>query len=467
MDKVSAGKREELERTALRPLVRTGKGYWLVVGVLLLVFLWGLYAYVTQLRNGLVVTGMRDRISWGLYITLFVFFIGISHAGTLISAILRVVKAQWRTPVTRMAEFITVVALSVGALMPIIDMGHPDRVFNLVLHGRWQSPLVWDILAITTYLTGSIIYLYLPLIPDLALSRDRLGQGEAPGWKRRFYQIAAVGWHGTPVQQKYLRIAMGFMMVLIIPVAVSVHTVVSWIFAMTLRDAWNSTVFGPYFVAGAIYSGVAALILLMALLRKAFHLGAYITDKHFINLGYILGGFTLIMLYFNLQEYIVTGYKMAGEAPFHFLQIFAGQFAPVFWFYILAGIVLPGLIILVPWTRTFAGVLVAAFLALAGMWVERWIIVVAGLRVPLMPYEPSQYAPTWVEWSIMAGAFAMFGLVIAFFVKLVPVVSVWEVGEQYEEKAEKQEELARPPLAPGIPVAAGAILHLPERQPDS
>ena len=449
MDTVSGERRADLERTVLRPLVHTGKTYWIVVGTLLAVFCWGLFAYATQLRDGLLVTGMRDRISWGLYITLFVFFIGISHAGTLISAILRVVKAQWRTPVTRMAEFITVVALSVGALMPVIDMGHPDRVLNMVIHGRWQSPLVWDILAITTYLTGSVIYLYLPLIPDLALSRDRLGSGDAPAWKRQFYRIASVGWRDTPRQKKYLRIAMAFMMVLIIPVAVSVHTVVSWIFAMTLRDAWDSTVFGPYFVAGAIYSGVAALILLMAVLRKAFHLGAHITETHFVNLGYILGGFTLIMLYFNLQEYVVTGYKLAGESSFHFLQVFAGEFAPTFWFYILGGIVVPGLIILIPWTRTFVGVLVAAALALAGMWVERWIIVVAGLRVPLMAYEASEYAPTWVEWSIMAGAFALFGLVIAVFVKVVPVVSIWEVAEQYEEASDRE----RVPAAIATPVA--------------
>ncbi|MBI2965740.1 MAG: polysulfide reductase NrfD, partial [Chloroflexi bacterium] len=401
---------ENLERTVLSPLIRTGRAYYVLVGTLVLIVSWGLFAYLTQLRHGLVVTGMRDRISWGLYITLFVFFIGISHAGTLISAILRVVKAQWRTPVTRMAEFITVVALSVGALMPIIDMGRPDRVFNLVLFGRWQSPLIWDVLAITTYLTGSIIYLYLPLIPDLALIRDRLGSDEAPAWKRSFYRIAAAGWRDTSRQKKYLSIAMASMMVLIIPVAVSVHTVVSWIFASTLRDAWNSTVFGPYFVAGAIYSGIAAIILLMALMRKAFRLGAYITDKHFINLGYMLAGFTLIMMYFNIQEYVVTGYKMAGESSFHFQQVFAGEFAPAFWFYAIGGLVLPGLIILYPPTRTFRGVMVAAALALAGMWVERWIIVVAGLRVPLMPYEPSWYVPTWVEWSIMAGAFAMFGL---------------------------------------------------------
>jgi molybdopterin-containing oxidoreductase family membrane subunit len=452
--KVIDQRRQNLERTALNPLRHTGKGYYLVVGVLLLVVLWGVYAYTTQLRNGLIVTGMRDRILWGFYIILFVFFIGISHAGTLISAILRVVKAKWRLPVTRMAEFITVVALSVGGLMPMLDLGRPDRIPYLFLYGRWQSPILWDVLSISTYLTGSIIYLYLPLIPDLALCRDRLGS-EVSAWKRQFYQIASLGWQGTPKQKKYLSIAMGFMMVLIIPVAVSVHTVVSWIFAMSLREPWNSTVFGAYFVAGAIYSGIAGIIVLMAILRRVFHLEEYITDQHFINLGYMLGGFTLIMMYFNLSEYIVPGYKMAGEVPFHFNQLFKGEFAPFFWSYILGGIVAPGLIIVLPWTRTFTGVIIAAGLAVVGMWLERFIIVVSGLRVPLMPYEPSWYVPTWVEWSIMAGAFAMFGLVVAIFSKLFPVVSIWEVAEQYEEE-EAAEEVRRGPASGRLRVAGAS-----------
>lgn len=442
MEKVKDNRREELERTVLHPLTHTGKGYYLMVGALVLVVLWGLYAYSTQLRDGLIVTGMRDRIQWGFYIILFVFFIGISHAGTLISAILRVVKAEWRLPVTRMAEFITVVALSVGGLMPIIDLGRPDRIPNLVLFGRWQSPVLWDVLSITTYLTGSIIYLYLPLIPDFAICRDRLGS-EASAWKRGFYTAASLGWQGTPLQKKYLSIAMGIMMVLIIPIAVSVHTVVSWIFAMTMREVWNSTVFGPYFVAGAIFSGIGAIILIMALLRKAFHLEAYIKEQHFINLGYMLGSFTLIMIYFNLQEYVVVGYKMAGESSFHFLQLFAREYASFFWFYVIGGMVIPGLIILIPRTRTFTGVLVAAGFVLVGMWMERFIIVVAGLRVPLMPYEPSWYVPTWVEWSIMAGAIAMFGLVVAIFIKLFPVISIWEVAELYEE-AETSEGIQSP-----------------------
>jgi molybdopterin-containing oxidoreductase family membrane subunit len=433
VEQVGEGRRKRLEGTVLAPLTRTGRGYYLIVGFLALVVLWALYAYVTQLRQGLIVTGMRDRISYGFYIILFVFFIGISHAGTLISAILRVVKAQWRTPVTRMAEFITVVALSVGGLMPIIDLGRPDRIPNLVLFGRWQSPILWDLLSISTYITGSVIYLYLPLIPDLALCRDRLGSA-APAWKRALYRAASLGWQGTARQKQLLSIAMGCMMVLIIPVAVSVHTVVSWIFAMTLREPWNSTVFGAYFVAGAIFSGIAAIIIVMAVLRRAFRLHEYIHDRHFINLGYMLGGFTLIMMYFNVSEYVVTGYKMAGESSFHFTQLMAREYAPYFWLYTIGGMVIPGLIILFPRTRNFTGVLIAAGFVLVGMWMERFLIVVAGLRVPLMPYAPSSYLPTWVEWSIMAGAFALFGLVIATFVKLFPVVSVWEVAEQYEEK---------------------------------
>ena len=210
--------RRRLEDRVLSPLTRAGKGYYLVVGVLALIVAWGIYAYSVQWRDGLYVTGMRDRILWGLYITLFVFFIGISHAGTLISAILRVSKAGWRVPITRMAEFITVVALMIGAIMPIIDIGRPDRVIHLVLFGRWQSALIWDVIAISTYLTGSFIYLYLPLIPDLALARDRIGHLVSRP-KRLFFQIFSLGWQGTPGQKRHLALAMGIMMLMILPVA--------------------------------------------------------------------------------------------------------------------------------------------------------------------------------------------------------------------------------------------------------
>ncbi len=420
--------RQRLEDRVLAPMLRTSPRYYVWVMVLSAVVGWGVYAYSYQLRYGLIVTGMRDRISWGVYIASFVFFIGISHAGTLLSAILRVTRAKWQMSVTRMAEFITVVALMVGALFPFIDMGRPDRILNLIVYGRWQSPLVWDIMAIATYLTGSTIYLYLPLVPDFALYRDRLGPS-APLWRRWLYPVLALGWRGLPEQRRALERAMNVMMVVIIPVAVSVHTVVSWIFAMTLREPFNSTIFGAYFVAGAIFSGIASIIVLMAILRKILHLEEYITYTQFRNLGYLLAAFTLIMSYMNLSEYVTTGYKMAEGAPFHFTQLMVGPFAPLFWFYTLGGLVLPGLLILFPKTRTINGITLAALLVLVAMWIERYLIVVAGFRVPLMPYDPATYLPTWVEWSILAGAFALFALIISVFAKLFPLVSIWEVVE--------------------------------------
>lgn len=420
--------RDRLERLALAPLSGTGRAYRLWIVGLLAAIAWGGYAYSTQLADGLLVTGMRDRISWGLYIASFVFFIGISHAGTLLSAILRAAKARWQLSITRMAELITVVALMVGALFPFIDMGRPDRVLNLLFHGRWQSPLMWDILAISTYLTGSTLYLLLPLIPDFARARDRLGP-DASRFRRTLFTLGAVGYRGTAAQRRALERAMTVMMIVIIPVAVSVHTVVSWIFAMTLRVPFNTTVFGPFFVAGAIYSGIAAIIVLMAVLRRLLHFEEYITITQFKGLGYLLAAFTLIMAYFNLQEYAVHGYKLEAGMPFHFEQLMTGPFAALFWSYLLGGILLPGLLILNPRTRTIRGIVAAAVLALLAMWIERYLIVVAGLRVPLMPYTPADYAPTWVELSILGGAFALFALIISIFAKLFPVISIWEVIE--------------------------------------
>lgn len=425
-----------VEETALAPLRSTGKGYALLVATLFAVVGAGLYAYSRQLSDGLAVTGMSatvNKITWGIYIINFVFFIGISHAGTLISAILRVTQAEWRRPITRMAEFITVVALSVGALFPIIDLGRPDRILNVIRYGRWESPILWDLLAITTYLTGSLIYLYLPLIPDLATCRDKLSGISRP--RRLFYQFASIGWTGASDQKRNLTHALTIMMLLIIPVAISVHTVVSWIFGMTLRAGWNSTIFGIFFVAGAIFSGIATIIIVMAILRKIYHLEEFITKRHFVSLGYMLAAFGLIMLYGNLSEYLTTAYKMEGNEPVHLAQIFTGQFAPIYWSYLFAGLLLPGLLMLLPWTRNIWGVVIAAVFVDVAMWFERYMIVVASLRTPQMPYtDLASYFPTWVEFLITAGAFALFALLISVFVKLVPILSIWELEEAREQE---------------------------------
>ena len=420
--------RARLEERVLAPLRGTGWRYYAWIAFLLAVLGWAIYSYSLQLRYGLIVTNLRDRISWGLYIASFVFFIGISHAGTLLSAILRVTRAKWQMPITRMAEFITGVALMVAALFPWIDMGRPERILNMVFYGRWQSPLIWDISAILTYLTGSLIYLYLPLIPDFALCRDRLG-ADAPAWQRLLFTTASVGWKGTGAQREALERAMSIMMIVIIPVAVSVHTVVSWVFAMTLRDPLNSTLFGIFFVAGAIYSGIAAIIILMAVLRWVLHLEEFITKTQFVNLGYLLATLAAVMGYMNISEYLTTGYKMEEGIRFHIQQLMVGPFAGLFWFYILGGILLPIVLMLSPRTRTIKGIIVAAVLVIVAMWIERYLIVVAGFRVPLMAYTPANYSPSWVEWSVLAGGLALFALIISIFAKLFPVVSIWEVVE--------------------------------------
>jgi Ni/Fe-hydrogenase subunit HybB-like protein len=432
-----------LTSKVLAPTRSSGRWYRVWVIGLLVVIAWGFVAYAYQWRQGLYVTGMRDRISWGLYISAFVFFIGISHAGTLISAILRAADASWRTPITRIAESITVVSLVTGALFVVVDMGRPERLYQFWLNGNWQSPLMWDMMAITIYLTGSVIYLYVPMIPDLAMFHEELsGANRLQRWG---YRTLAIGWENNDEQRHMLHKSINLLMLLIIPIAVSVHTVVSWIFAMTTRVSWDSTIFGFFFVAGAIYSGIATLIIVLAVMRRAYHLEEYITPLHFKYLGYLLVTLSLVMLYGNASEYITKGFKVPDADVLAFEQLFAGTFAPMFWFYFFGGLVLPILVVACKPTRTVTGLVVAAVFVDLAMFLERYFIVVGGLRVPTMPYEPPSYAPTWVEWSILASGTAGFMLLLTLFARFFPILAVWEMKEERIERtapAEPEGELA-------------------------
>ena len=282
----------EAERI-LRPLRKSTNRFYITVLLLGAVVAWGGYAYIHQLRYGLATTGMARPAYWGVYMVNFVFFIGISHAGTLISAILRVANAEWRRPITRCAEVITVLALIFGGMSVVIDMGRPDRVLNVFKYGRLQSPILWDICCISTYLTGSLIYLYLPLVPDLAIVRDR---NAGRPWLQRLYKILSLGFDGSAKHHRRIEIGISIMAIVIIPIAISVHTVVSYIFATTLQPGWHSTIFGPYFVVGAIFSGLAALLVAMAIIRKAYHLEGILKDIHFNNLGLVLLVMTCLMI---------------------------------------------------------------------------------------------------------------------------------------------------------------------------
>ena len=419
------------DEALFRPIERTTRRFYITVAILLSFTVMFLVAWITQLRRGLGVTGLTVPVYWGIYITNFVFFIGISHAGTLISAILRICQAEWRRSITRAAEVITVMVLLFGAGSVIMDLGHPERALNIVLHPNFRSPLLWDVCSVTVYLTGSIIYLYLPLIPDVALLRDR---GKNRNW---LYRKMALGWQGTERQKHILERAISVMAILVIPIAISVHTVVSWVFAMTVQPMWHSTIFGPYFVVGAIFSGIAALIIALAIVRKVYGLEAYLKDVQFNNLGRLLLVMALLWLYFTFAEHLTTFYGQEPEEMRILLSKLAGPYWPLFWGMVLCCFVIPVPILAIKRLRTVAGTVVASCFIVVGMWLERFIIVVPSLSQPRLMPSQVVYYPTWVELFITLGFFATFILFYVLFTKIFPIVSVWEIQEGREKSVKE------------------------------
>jgi molybdopterin-containing oxidoreductase family membrane subunit len=453
-----------VERDLLATLAPLGRHGRLWIASLLAVCAMASVAWLYQVIYGLRVTDMRNYVSWGAYMTNFVFFIGISHAGTLISAILRVTDAGWRRPITRMAEAITVIALLVGASMVAIDMGRPDRVLNLFRFGRFQSPILWDLVSVTTYLTGSFLYLYVAMIPDMPmLARNARERGRSPRLVR-LYELLSLGYRESPAHRRLLARALGAMAVIIIPVAVSVHTVVSWVFGMTLRPGWHSTIFGPYFVIGAIFSGTAAIITAMVIFRRAYHLERYLLPEHFHKLAKILLALSLLYAYFTLSEYLTTWYGGA-ETDARLLDLLAGN-GPVgatFWLWAVFGLFVPIGLLLFPSRRSLGSIMTASVLINIGMWLKRYLIIVPTLQTPFIPAKAAginpHYFPSVVECTITAGAFAAFLLLYTFFSRLFPILSIWETEEDAAESVHALElGHARARMRPHVAPAALTIV---------
>jgi molybdopterin-containing oxidoreductase family membrane subunit len=336
-----------------------------------------------------------------------------------------------------MAEVITAIVLAIGGLHPIIDLGRPDRVANVFLYGRLQSPLLWDVTSISAYFAASTVYLFLPLIPDVALLRDR---GKKHGW---LYSFLSWGWQGTPQQWKVLHRAINIMMIVVVPIAVSVHTVISYIFAMTLQSGWHSTIFGPYFVVGAIFSGIAALFIAMIAFRSAFRLHAYLKLVHFQQLAKLLLAMSILWGYFTFCEYLTGFYGGEPAEMKTLLYKVAGRYAPLFWTMIFCNFVVPIALLSHRRLRTIPGILTASFAVLIGMWLERLIIVVPSLENPRMPFPVHIYVPSLTEISLFAGGLALFALGFMLFAKFFPIVSVWEVQEgRALAKIETEERIA-------------------------
>jgi len=440
--------RKEIGEVVLRPLRHTGIAGKIWIGALLIIFIFGCYAYYLQLKNGLKVTAMRDYASWGLYISNFIFFVAISLVGALISSVLRLTNFDWYRPITRIAEIIAVSAILFAGLIIIVDMGRPDRVLNLFIHGRIQSPIVWDVIVVTTYLVTSLLFLYMPLLPGIALCRDKLT--DKPKWQRWIYKVLALGWNGSHDQWKIMKRSIAIICILIIPLAISIHTVTAWLFATTLRPGWDSTNFGPYFVAGAFQAGTACVIIAMFVFRKAYNLQKYLTEVHFNQMGKLLVFLCLIYAYFNLNEYLVPAYKMRGAEGKLLNDLFTGHYAPLYWSVQIFGMALPAVLLLWKKARRPVPIAIIALFVVVAAWFKRYLIVTP---IMLHPYTPIQnvpanwavYFPSWVEMAIVAASLAGVLLIITIFSKFFPIISVWET---LENEGIELEEMDNPETEP-------------------
>lgn len=394
----------------------------------------GGYALYLQIAVGHSVTGMRDNVVWGLYIANFIFFIGISYAGAVISGILHILKVEWRKPIIRIAEMITVVSTMIGPIFILLCIGRLDRLHHLFLYPRLQSPITWDVFAIGTYFAGSVIFLYLALIKDFAIYRD--AKLNVPKWKQHMYKFLAIGYRGTPGQKRHINISTNLMAIIIVPLAIIVHSVLSWIFGMTLRPGWHSTIFGPYFVLAAIYSGTGVLIMAMWVYRKMYKLYDYITDQHFIYLGYIMMVLGAGYGYFTFSEYLTDWFASEKWNAEVLEKIFnPHKYGWYFLYSNLFGILIPILVVAIPFTRKPNLIAIASFFMVLALWIKRYLIIVPTLESPLLPMQDTRmeyvkYSATWVEWALTFAGVATFFLFFTVMSKFIPIVPISEFGDK-------------------------------------
>jgi molybdopterin-containing oxidoreductase family membrane subunit len=393
----------------------------------------GAWAYSLIVRSGLHWTGLNRPVCWGNLITDFVFWVGIAHSGTLISAILFLFRARFRTAVYRIAEMMTVFAVMTAGLYPILHLGRPWFAYWLFpypnerqLWINFRSPLVWDVFAVSTYFIVSTIFLLVGIAPDAAALRDR-----AAGWRRRLYAALSFGWKGTDEQWRHYTRAYLFFAAFATPLVVSVHSVVSWDFAVSVLPGWHSTLFPPYFVAGAILSGVAMVITILIPLRRAFRLEDLITSRHLEMLAFLLVLTSGIVAYSYATEIALALTEPASDPERStFLFRMGGHYAPVFWAMTTCNVIGPALLLVKRIRRSIPALFTVTLFVNIGMWAERFNIIVTSNAHDRMPFEWRVYTPTWVEWAITVGAFGWFFFLFLVGLKLLPPMSVAELKEE-------------------------------------
>ncbi len=426
----------QINRDLLRSMTENPLWYWLLVGFLGLCVLVAFAAVAYMFNRGLGVTGLNRPIMWGFFITNFVFWIGISHAGVMLSAILRLVQAEWRRPATRAAEVLTVFSLMTAMTMPLIHAGRPWRVMYWVFPFDWargvypnvRSALVWDPSAVFTYLTSSILFVFIALIPDIAVARDR-----TTGWKHVMYSVLALGWRGSVRQWKLQLIAGILLSAVILPIFVSVHSIVSWDFAAAVSvEGWHSTVFAPYFVIGAVHSGVSAVVTVMIILRSMFKWQDYIRLEHLDALAKLLIVVATTWFFFFVLEFLFGLYSLEGpEIRLREMQVFEMPWAAFFIAFLVCSYFIP-----VPmWLfrsvrRSIPLMIFTTVLVNVGMWLERFIIIVPGLaRKQGLTFTWGGYTPSAVEIIIVFATFCMVSMLVLLFAKVFPLIPIGDAKE--------------------------------------
>ncbi len=438
----------DVNRDVIRSLVETGPRYYIALasafGLTLACFF---FPWFYQLYYGLGAAGMNHPGVWGTYLANFIFWIGLSHSGTLLSCVLHLTNSPWRKAMYRSAEAMTLFSLMVAATFVMVHVGRPWFIHwalpyanQMELWPNFRSPLLFDVMAIATYLTGSSIFIYLGSIPDFAAARDRTA-----GWRRHMYVLLSMGWRGTDREWNRLGWAYTFLAVLIIPLAVSVHSIVSWDFAMSIVPALHQTIFAPYFVVGAIYSGTAGIVTVMFILRKSMRFEQYITELHFDNLGKLLLALSLMWTYINAVE-LFTGWYSGSSTEQEALKFkLFGYYALLYWEMILFCAVAPLLLISTRFRTSLVPMLILSIAINIGMYTERFLIVATSLSRQYLPDAWGLYVPNLVEISILVGSLAMFVTLFLVFVKIFPSVSMYEVKETMRTPAKESLEQGTDP----------------------
>jgi molybdopterin-containing oxidoreductase family membrane subunit len=429
----------DLMKKLARNLETPSRRWVMWVTLLSIIVLFGVYALIRQIQEGQIITGMRDNAVWGIYTANFIFFMGLSYAGALVSCSFQLLRIQWAKPLLRMAELITVSTLIVGAPYILFCLGRLDRIHFLFMYGRIQSPITWDVIAISTDLIFCAAFLYFTHIRDFAKLRDLKGL-KVSKWRMKLYRVLSLNYKGTPLQKKYLHQAHDIMAAIIIPTAVIAYSLLSWLFGMSLKPGWHSTIFGPYFVVTATYSGIALLIIIMWLYRKSRKLEDYITNKHFNYMAFGLILLTMGYGYFTFSEYITDWYnqtKQMSSLLFKFEDF--SQYGALQLFHVIFTMVVPLIVLGLPWFRSINSItLVSVFVVLA-LWVKRYLIVVPPLETPYIPIQDIRpeyinYSMSWVEITLTVSGIALIVLIFTIASKIAPIIPVAEI-EDVEDKA--------------------------------